>query len=78
MERVRVRLGFENCFVVDSLGPSAGLALLWEEDVDLSVQSYTRYHIDSTVKLEAGQPLWRFKGFYGEPAHARRMISWDL
>jgi exonuclease III len=31
MEKIKVRLGFQNCFVVDSVGRSGGLALLWND-----------------------------------------------
>ncbi|GLT59791.1 hypothetical protein SLA2020_325910 [Shorea laevis] len=33
MERIRLEVGFSNCFGVDSVGRSGGLAVLWTEDV---------------------------------------------
>jgi hypothetical protein len=42
MERIRYSLGFNNLFVVDSVGKSGGLALLWNEDAGLEIQNYSR------------------------------------
>ena len=47
MEWIRVGLKYGSAFVVPSKGRSGGLALLWDEDVDLSITSYTRFHIDA-------------------------------
>lgn len=38
MERVRVRVGFENCFAVDRVGLSGGLGILWRDSVDVRVK----------------------------------------
>lgn len=37
MEWLRVKLGFDGLFVVDPVGQSGGLALLWKEDIKLEV-----------------------------------------
>jgi hypothetical protein len=50
MEGLRVRLGFEGLFVVDPVGRSGGLALLWKESDTLKIQNYTRRHINVVVK----------------------------
>lgn len=42
MEFVRRKLIFENSFVVESMGESRGLATLWNHDVNIQIQSYTR------------------------------------
>lgn len=36
---VRMKLAFDNCFVVDSVGYSRGLILLWYDDWDVSILS---------------------------------------
>ncbi|KAL5752459.1 hypothetical protein ACOSQ2_022966 [Xanthoceras sorbifolium] len=43
----------------------------------VSIQSYTKGHIDSIIKDEFGA-RWRFTGFYGEPKHNMRVHSWSL
>ncbi|CAM8950433.1 unnamed protein product [Rhodiola kirilowii] len=75
LEGVRCKLGFRGCFVVPSRGASGGLALLWKEELDLSVQSYSFYHIDFLVTINN---TTRFTLFYGSPVVNNRWRSWDL
>lgn len=72
---LRVKLGFRNCFVVDRKGLSGGLALLWHDDTDLSIISYSRYHIDAVI--EDGVK-YRCTLFYGNPRADLRKHSWEL
>ncbi|KAG8489184.1 hypothetical protein CXB51_017232 [Gossypium anomalum] len=44
----------EGCMVVSSEGKSGGLALMWREGVKVTVQNYSKYHIDSLVSLDDG------------------------
>lgn len=46
---LRVVLGYDNCFAVNRCCLLGGLALFWNSNVDLSVVSYSRFHIDSWV-----------------------------
>lgn len=78
MEVIRVKLGFSGMFVVDNIGHSGVLAMLWKEDFDLQITSYSRNHIDTTVSVDAGRPKWRYTGFYGMPGRNRRRESWQL
>ncbi|CAM8975473.1 unnamed protein product [Rhodiola kirilowii] len=48
-ESLKSQLKFEHCFVVDVGG---GLALLWKEDLEVSIQSYSTYHIDALIREE--------------------------
>uniref|UniRef100_A0A2N9GNM8 Reverse transcriptase domain-containing protein n=1 Tax=Fagus sylvatica TaxID=28930 RepID=A0A2N9GNM8_FAGSY len=50
MTVVRSRLGFHNALIVPSMGRSGGLAMLWKDDVELAIQSYSHHHIDSLIK----------------------------
>lgn len=74
MQSIRRKLGFDNCFVVDRNGLSGGLALLWMDDVDLNIVSYSRHHIDCNVIMQDGDS-WRFTGFYGYPDSSQRVRS---
>jgi hypothetical protein len=47
---MRSKLGFERMFVVDYVGRSGGLALLWKEEVELEIQNYSIQHINALVK----------------------------
>uniref|UniRef100_A0A803PC18 Reverse transcriptase n=1 Tax=Cannabis sativa TaxID=3483 RepID=A0A803PC18_CANSA len=77
MERIRVVMGFDSCFVVAAKGKSGGLALLWKEPYEVSIKSFTVSHIDAIVENSLGF-LWRFTGFYGSPDPGDRKFSWQL
>ncbi|XP_031092328.1 uncharacterized protein LOC115997019 [Ipomoea triloba] len=78
MELVRVQLGFQNMFVVDASGHKGGLAMLWQDSMELVITGFLKNHVDSTVILDIGSPQWRFTGYYGYPERARRRESWQL
>jgi len=54
-----------------------GLALLWMEDVDLHIQTYSPNHIDALI-LNGSDPPWRLTGFYRWPEEQRKRESWQL
>ena len=66
-----------NLVVKDCNGLSGGLALFWNKEIDLTVKSLSRYHIDAVVKEEDGRQ-WRFTGIYGEPKVEDRGKTWKL
>ncbi|XP_075478769.1 uncharacterized protein LOC142519616 [Primulina tabacum] len=74
--RWRNTLGFSGCFIVDSLGKSGGLMLLWKSSICVCIKSYSPGHIDCLIQ----EPdfAWRFTGFYGQPDISLRRFSWDL
>ena len=77
MELLRVKLRFKYCFSVPSLGRSGGLALLWNDPAQLTVQSFSQNHIDSHIQVSGGID-WRLTGFYGHPEGHRKCESWAL
>jgi hypothetical protein len=77
LEVLRLKLGMRGCFGVGRRRFGGGLALLWTEDVDVHVQSYSSSHIDAQVLQEDGAG-WRITGFYGNPETALRYRSWAL
>jgi hypothetical protein len=78
MERVRVQLGFEHMFVVDSVGKRGGLALFWTVDAGVEIQNYSRHHINAKVCSSPAKPQWKFTSFYGHPDPSKRMEAWNL
>ncbi|XP_042942727.1 uncharacterized protein LOC122276878 [Carya illinoinensis] len=78
VEMVRNRLGFVNSFVVNSLGRSGGLAMIWNENLNASLFSYSRHHISLMIKSEEEGREWHLTGFYGDPALERRKNCWDI
>jgi hypothetical protein len=45
VEFLKVKMGYANVFVVDSVGQSGGLALFWDEEYRVDIQNYSRRHI---------------------------------
>jgi ribonuclease HI len=78
MEWLRVKLGFAACFVVEPVGRSGGLALLWKEEREIEIYNFSRRHINAIVKDGFGNGCWKFTGFYGHPVSARRVESWEI
>jgi exonuclease III len=64
VEGIKLRVGFHNVFVVDSVGKSGGLALMWSDNIQVDIQNYSPRHINSMVKTEMNGQLWKFMGFY--------------
>jgi hypothetical protein len=78
MEWIRVKLGFASCFMVNPVGRSGGLALLWREVGPLEIFNYSRRHINATVMGEGNNLHWKLTCFYGHPVVSSRAKSWAL
>ncbi|KAH7526808.1 hypothetical protein JRO89_XSUnG0053100 [Xanthoceras sorbifolium] len=77
VDRLKNSLCFEGGFEVARVGLSDGLLLLWKDDIDVEIKSFSKGHIDSVINdAEGGR--WRFTGFYGEPKQVNRGLSWTL
>ncbi|GAV59752.1 Exo_endo_phos domain-containing protein, partial [Cephalotus follicularis] len=55
-----------------------GLALLWKEELEVTIQSYSLNHIDATVEGWGGQSKWRLTGIYSFPEAYLRGRTWSL
>lgn len=61
---------------MDPVGYKGGLLLLWNDNVNLTILSYSVGHIDCVINLNPS--LFYFMGFYGDPNHNNRTHSWNL
>jgi exonuclease III len=75
MEWIRVKLGFAGLFVVDPVGRSGGLALLWKEENELEIQNFSRQHINAIVTNSEVRVSWKLTCFYGNPDSVLRYES---
>jgi hypothetical protein len=75
---LRIKMNFDYMFVVDCVGRSSGLILLWNEKINVVIQNYSRRHINAIVNLGKDGLPWKFSGFYGHPVAAKRHESWEL
>jgi hypothetical protein len=60
------------------VGFSGGIALFWEESLDLKLITITNRLIDVSVQESPTSPVWRFTFVYGEPRVQYRHIMWEL
>ena len=66
LESVKIKLSFAGKLVVDCVGRSGGLCLLWTNNIKVDLYSYTRFHIDVKM-VSCGSVVWRLTGFYRDP-----------
>jgi exonuclease III len=78
IEFLRYKLGFDQIFVVDSVGRSEGLALLWHDELQLSIQNFSRRHINVMITRKNDGVEWKFSGFDGHPNAAKRREAWAI
>ena len=77
LKRLRCHLGFNNLFIVPRRNLSGGLALLWMNELDLHIRTFSPRHIDVVVNPRIDD-AWRFTGFYGAPEVSNREDSWTI
>lgn len=84
LNKLKVLLIVSCCFAINSGGRSGDLGLVWKEEVDVEIRSYSRYHVDSLVTWNS--KTFPFSSIYGNPkAHhrhftlelIRRLYNWD-
>jgi hypothetical protein len=78
MATIRQKVGFKNTFVVDSVGRSGGLALLWSDEISFEIQNYSQQHINAKINSPVNGFEWKFMGFYGHPEAHKRHEAWSL
>ncbi|KAK2640566.1 hypothetical protein Ddye_028361 [Dipteronia dyeriana] len=77
MEIIKVKLGFPNKLVVNNIGRSRGLCLMWSNLADVSPISYSQFHIDVQI-VSHRNVCWRWTSFYGNPDVNERQHRWTL
>lgn len=77
MKWIQKELHFDAMLVVPCLGRRGDLAMLWKDEVDLDIQTYTQNHIDAFIRTNPNVS-WRITGFYGKPEEHMRHETWDL
>lgn len=64
--------------MVGGEGRSGGLAMLWQNDLNLSITNYSQFHISSCITKEGGHSKWFLTGVYGHLETACREETWRL
>lgn len=78
VKKLRWRLGLKGCLAVSSNGLSGGIALFWEENLDVKLITIDNRLIDVSVQETPSSPIWRCTFVYGEPRVENRHQMWEL
>ena len=76
LKQIKKDIQFDCLFFVARVNRGGGLAMLWKNSINLSVESISKNHIDSIIDKDLSED-WRFTGFYGELDTQKRKESWD-
>jgi hypothetical protein len=68
----------KGCYQVDGDGKGGGIALFWQEGIDVKLLSYSQRHIDVHAQGGPYSTRWRGTFIYGEPKPADRHQMWTL
>ncbi|GAV75075.1 hypothetical protein CFOL_v3_18554, partial [Cephalotus follicularis] len=78
MEAIRKKTCFKNCLGVDADRRRDNLALLWDNESELIIKSYSSSHIDTEVALKGREGIWRLTGICAQPETHLRHETWSL
>ncbi|KAA3476658.1 reverse transcriptase [Gossypium australe] len=67
MEKVRKSCGLLNGIEIEAEGTRRGLCLAWKDDIEVTLRSFSKWHINVVVKEDDTQEEWQFTGLYGSP-----------
>lgn len=70
------RLGLHGCEAVASDGFSGGLALFWDDSIQVQVLGKSNRYIDVCIQEARGEPPWHATFVYGEPRVQNRHLMW--
>ena len=77
MRRIQEDLPYRCMLTVPYTQRRGGLALLWKEEVNLHIQTYSPHHIDALI-FNDEQHLWRLTRFYSWLEESQKKESWQL
>ncbi|KAL9682547.1 hypothetical protein QQ045_014348 [Rhodiola kirilowii] len=74
-ELIRCKLGFKGYFAVRSRGKAGGLVIMWSEEVEVELQSFSNQYINVLIR---GEKEFYLILFYGNPRSQDRYQGWEL
>ncbi|KAK9008110.1 hypothetical protein V6N11_075012 [Hibiscus sabdariffa] len=76
LEKIRRRNRYNGCFYIDPIGIAGGLALWWNDDINLVVTKSCKNFIDTTISVKIGEE-WFCTSIYGPPYIEEKEIFWE-
>lgn len=77
VDKIRERTQLNNCFYVDLVGLSGGLALWWDDSISINIISSSEFFIYAVVSQPGGVNKWRLSCVYVNPSHGVRSLVWS-
>lgn len=77
-EWLKRQLGYQNVFIVPSIGRKRGLVWFWKVHDIVELVSHSSNHIHAKSIMYSNKVQWRFMGFYGYLETNIRSASWAL
>lgn len=78
VNKLRRRLGLKHCISHVGKGKGAGIALFYDEQVEIKKLAVGPRYIDVLIRLSPHSQQWRGTFVYGEPNASERHHMWDL
>ncbi|KAA3476158.1 expansin-A1-like [Gossypium australe] len=78
MDRARKSCGFINGIDIEAERSRDGLCLAWKGGIEVTLKSFSKWHIDVLVKEDGIEEEWRFTGFYGSPYLRDQNHVWNI
>lgn len=76
-KRMKQSLKYDGFLEVPREGRGGGLALFWDKEWGVDLQSRSARHFDVVVRKEGEDP-WRFTGVYGFSDATEKHLTWEL
>lgn len=78
VNKLRWRLGLKHCIKHAGTGKSAGIALFYDENVEIKELAVGPRYIDVLIRVSPNSPRWRGTFVYGEPKAHERIHMWNV
>lgn len=78
VKQLRWRLGLKGCLVINSDGKRGGLALLWNENIQVQLLEQGERFFDVMITEDPEEAPWRATFIYGEPRVEDRYKMWEI
>lgn len=77
MNNVVKSLGFDNCYLLPSIGASSGLVLIWKKSIDIHIISSSVNYITALILNDSISLPWYLTGVYGPKNPIYKPNFWD-
>ncbi|KAL4280806.1 hypothetical protein GQ457_03G012020 [Hibiscus cannabinus] len=69
-------MGMTGCLEVEWSDNCVGLMLMWQDQIQVNLKSFSKWHID--VEVDDGRFPFRFTGLYGSCYRETKQEVWNL